>query len=126
MKTIFNKETREELIRRIKDLNEDCEAGWGKMNVYQMLKHCTIWDEWMSGVNKPVYKQEFIGRIFGKVALNRMVKDDKPLDKNIPTSPSFKVRELSCDLEAEKKKWIELIEGYENYSNPEFIHDFFV
>ena len=35
------------------------------------------------------------------------------------------MKELNGDIESEKKKWISLIEGYENYSNPGFIHDFF-
>ena len=44
-------------------------ALWGKMNIYQMIKHCTIWDEWILGKNNPIYKQEFFGLIFGKLAL---------------------------------------------------------
>lgn len=125
MKTIFDKTTREELISRIHALNGNNTAQWGKMNIYQMLKHCTIWEEWILGKNKPKYKQTFLGLIFGKMVLKKMTKDEKPLDRNTPTSSHFKVKERSGDVEAEKKKWINLIEDYENYSNPEFIHDFF-
>jgi hypothetical protein len=32
---------------------------------------------------------------------------------------------LSGDLEAEKSKWVDLIKSYENFDNPDFIHDFF-
>lgn len=42
-----------------------------------MLKHCTLYDEWMLGKNKPVYKQVFMGRLFGKTALKDFVRDDK-------------------------------------------------
>ena len=125
MKTIFDKGTRDELIKRINTLNQNCTAQWGKMNIYQMLKHCTIWEEWISGKNKPKYKQEFIGFVFGKMALKSMIKDESPLRRNVPTSATFKVKEKNGDVESEKKKWITLIEEYEHYSNPGFIHDFF-
>lgn len=114
-----------ELIKRINTLHKDCTAQWGKMNVYQMTRHCTFWEEWIQGLNKHHYKQEFLGLIFGKIALRSMVKDDKPLAKNVPTIKAFKVKELTGDLEAEKQRWMSLIRGYEFYSNPDFVHDFF-
>lgn len=125
MKTIFDETTREELIRRIQLLEKSNTAQWGKMNVYQMTKHCTIWDEWVLGVHKPKYKQEFIGLIFGKMALRTFVKDDRPIKKNVPTSKPFIVKERDGDLEMQKKIWIGLIDAYKNFSNPAFIHDFF-
>ena len=122
MKTIFDKATREELISRINMLNENSAAQWGKMNVYQMLKHCTLWDEWIAG--KTNHKRAFIGRIFGKMALKSVLKDDKPLGKNSPTIPAFVVNG-SGDVTAEKMKWITLIKAHENFSNPDFVHAFF-
>ncbi|NHE55964.1 DUF1569 domain-containing protein [Cyclobacterium plantarum] len=125
MKTIFNKNNREDLIYRIRRINQDNKAEWGKMNVIQMLMHNTYWNGWILGKDKYRYKQTFLGKIFGKIALKKMIKDEKPFDKNIPTSAQFKVKELKGDLEAEKSKWISLLGEYENYSNPDFIHDFF-
>ncbi|MEX2568856.1 MAG: DUF1569 domain-containing protein [Cyclobacteriaceae bacterium] len=54
-----------------------------------------------------------------------MIKDEKPLDKNIPTSAQFKVPEVNGNLEVEKSKWILLIQAYDHFENPVFIHDFF-
>jgi len=125
MKTIFDKTARQELISRINALNESCVSEWGKMNIYQMVRHCSIWEEWILGVNKPKYKLAFIGFIFGKIALRGIMKDDGPLRRNTPTTDAFKVKETTGDIESEKRKWIALIEKYEYYSNPEFIHDFF-
>ncbi|WP_432328331.1 hypothetical protein ACRQ5D_00850 [Mucilaginibacter sp. P25] len=51
MKTIFDKETRDGLITRINLINENSQPQWGKMNVYQMLKHCTLSDENVPGHN---------------------------------------------------------------------------
>lgn len=125
MKTIFEPANRQALIERIQSLPEDSNGQWGKMNLYQMLTHCIVWEEWIQGKNEYVYKQEFIGKLFGKMGLRRMIKDEKPFDKNVPTSTQFKVKEKNGDIAAQKQRWIALIEGYENYSNPTFIHDFF-
>lgn len=122
MKTIFDKTTRDELIGRVNTLTEDSRALWGKMNIYQMLKHCTLWDEWVSGGQK--YKQIFLGRLFGRMALKNILKDEKPLRRNTPTIPAFIVTE-NGDVPSEKAKWIALIEGYEHFSNPGFVHAFF-
>ena len=125
MKTVFEKTTREELIRRIHSLNENNTALWGKMNVYQMTKHCTIWDIWVLGKNNPTYKQEFIGKIFGKGALINNVKDDSPLKRNMPSGKAFMVKETNGTVDMQKNIWAELIAEYEHFSNPDFIHDFF-
>lgn len=125
MKTIFDAATREALIQRISLLNENNPQQWGKMNLFQMLKHCSEWDAWILGENPYNYKQAFLGLIFGKMALRKMIRDEKPFSRNIPTSTPFKVKEKHGDVEALKAKWIALIGNYANYSNPGFIHDFF-
>lgn len=125
MNTIFNKRIREEFIHRINSINENSTILWGKMNVFQIVKHNTYWNGWILGKDNHTYKQAFIGKIFGKLALIKMIKDEKPLDKNIPTSAQFKVKEIAGNIENEKEKWISLLNEYENYSNPDFIHDFF-
>lgn len=125
MKSIFDKTIREELRNRINSINENSTKQWGKMNVFQMLKHATLWDEWVLGKNNPSYKQEFIGFLFGKMVLKKMTVNDKPLDRNVPTSSAFKITEKQGNITIEKNKWISLINEYEEYSNPAFIHDFF-
>lgn len=121
MRSIFDKTTRDELITRIHSLNENSTAQWGKMNVGQMLKHCSKWDEMAMGKKK--YKQSFIGKLFGKIALKDMMKD-QPIKKNLPTVPSFEIKEM-VDVEAEKQKWIKLLNEYDHFSNDDFIHPFF-
>src|ERR1700712_1627836 len=108
MKTIFDQSTRDEIINRINALNENSSAQWGKMNVYQALKHCILFEEMMLG--KKVYDRAFIGRLFGKMALKGMLKDETPLKKNQPTSPEFRIKEMSGNVQAEKNKWISLVQ----------------
>src|SRR5690348_8342473 len=91
MKSVLDASTREELIRRIDTLNENSVALWGKMNVCQMLRHCSRWDE-MVHSNK-MGKRVFIGRIFGGMALRSVLKDEKPLGKNTPTLPELMIKE---------------------------------
>ncbi|HTJ52415.1 MAG TPA: DUF1569 domain-containing protein [Cyclobacteriaceae bacterium] len=123
MKTIFDKTTRDELINRINTLTENSTAQWGKMNIYQMLKHCTLWQEMILGRVK--CKRVFIGRLLGKMALKSSLKDDKPMMRNAITSPELKVKEVDGDIASEKAKWIALIEEHAHFSNPEFVHPFF-
>ncbi len=123
MKTVFDKTTRDELITRINTLNENSKAQWGEMNIYQMLKHCTLWQEWILGRKK--YKRAFIGRFFGKMALKNVVKDESPMMRNAVTIPEFKIKETNGDVPSERKKWIALTEEFAHFSNPGFVHSFF-
>src|SRR3954465_2757118 len=123
MKSVFDQSTREELIKRIGSVSESSKAQWGKMNVYQMLKHCTVCEEMYLGKRK--YKRAFLGRLFGKMGLRNILKDETPIQPNSPTGPDFKIKEASGDVAAEKMKWIGLISEYADYSNENFEHWFF-
>ncbi|HEY4323212.1 MAG TPA: DUF1569 domain-containing protein [Mucilaginibacter sp.] len=122
MKTIFDKQTRDGLIDRINTLNENSTAQWGKMNVYQVIKHCRTFEEMTLGKRK--YQQAFIGWLFGKMALKSLIKDEKPLKHNTPTIPDLKITG-DGNVSAEKSKWIALIKEYDNFSNHNFVHPFF-
>ena len=65
-----------------------------------------------------------MGRLFGKAGLKNILDENKSFPKSAPTSGVFKVKEENGDVESEKKKWIALIEEYQNYSN-DFVHWFF-
>jgi Protein of unknown function (DUF1569) len=125
MKTVFDEATREELIQRIGLLNKNSRAQWGKMNVWQMLKHYTLWEEWMTA--KETHKQIFLGRIFGKMALKSLLKDGTAMARNAPTIPELRMDRIpeQGDIEAEKEKWISQIRNYQHFTNDGFVHSFF-
>lgn len=123
MKSILDKAVRDELIYRINSLNESSTAVWGKMNLFQMLKHCTLWDEWIQG--KTTCERVFIGRIIGKWILKNILKNDAPLQRYTPTIPSLISGESNGNIAAQKAEWISRIEKYADYSNPIFVHVFF-
>ncbi|MEO6550453.1 MAG: DUF1569 domain-containing protein [Ferruginibacter sp.] len=123
MKTIFDQTTRDEIINRINTLNENSSVQWGKMNVCQMVKHCTLWEQMIQG--DKIYKQAFIGLLFGKMALKTVLKDESPLKRNTPTIGEFVIKESTCNLSLEKSNWITSIKEYSNFHKPTFLHPFF-
>jgi hypothetical protein len=122
MKTIFDTVTRQDLAGRIKTLTIDDKAKWGSMTVSQMVKHNIRWEEMMSGKLK--IKRKLLSYIFGKVALNNLIGDEKPIKQSIPTFEELKVKEVAVDIEEGKKKWISLIEEYASYNKENFVHPF--
>lgn len=125
MKNIYNPQTIIEFKNRIEKIEESSVALWGKMNAYQMLKHCTENDKML--LREKGYKRLFIGRLFGKMALNSNIKNEEPLARNSPTHPDLKF-DGSGDLEAQKREWINVLDRYPR-SKPKFettfIHPFF-
>jgi hypothetical protein len=123
MKSIFDKTTRDELVARINKLDNNSQAEWGKMDVGQMIKHCRLWEEMISGELK--CKRSLPGRLVGQMVLKGFLKDDRPLGRNTPTAPELRVEEINGDIAAEKAKWIDMIEKNADFSNPNFLHPFF-
>lgn len=122
MKTIFDIETANGLIARINLLQASDAAQWGKMNAWQMLKHCTMSEEMYQG--KKSYNRLFIGRLFGRMALKGILKNEDPMKKNQPTHPELKITGTG-NFETEKSRWIGLLKSYASFSNPDFVHPFF-
>ena len=124
MKSIFEESTRAEVIKRIGTLTPESKASWGSMTVGQMVRHCASCETYYDGDIR--IKRSLAGRIFGKKAINAILKDESSgLHRNAPTAPPFRVTEEVIDLESEKRKWVALIEHYGTYNKEEFIHWFF-
>lgn len=123
MKSAFDTAARAELATRINALQPDANAQWGRMNVYQMLKHCTLCEDMLQGKIK--IKRVLIGRLIGGMLLKKVLKDDAPFGKNSPTSPLLKTTDANGDIEAQKKEWISRLEEYAKYDDPGFVHPFF-
>ncbi|QNK61642.1 DUF1569 domain-containing protein [Pedobacter sp. PAMC26386] len=124
MKTVFDKDVRTELICRINTLDENSKSQWGKINIRQMLMHCSLWEKMTLGKSK--LNRVFIGRIFGKLALKGILKNASPLTRNTPSSPELVIKQdITTPVILKKKEWIGLIEEYEHFSNFDFLHPFF-
>jgi hypothetical protein len=105
MKTIFDKAVVKEITERIAKLSTNSERQWGKMNIAQMLSHCSITMEVAMGLRNP--PRLFIGRILGPLFKSSFY-NDKPFPKNSPTDPSFVVTDAK-EMNEEKERLIKLI-----------------
>jgi hypothetical protein len=121
MKNLFDKSTRAEVITRVQNLNEKSRPEWGKMTVYQMIRHCILWEEMLLG--KTIYKQSFLGKVVGKFALKDMMKDE-PAKSNLPTVPGFKMSG-SGNVEEAKAEWLQLLNEHNDRDPQGFVHPFF-
>jgi hypothetical protein len=124
MKTIFDLDTREELIQRIHSLQENSAARWGKMNAYQAIQHCILWDEMILQNKK--FSRSFIGLLLGKMIMKKELREGSMIQRNAPTTPELVIKESSGDITTAKNNWITLIRSYEQYQLPDFsfVHAF--
>jgi hypothetical protein len=83
MKNLFEREAVEEIISRIDKLQPASQRQWGKMDVAQMMAHCSAGLDMASGrLNLP---RAFIGRLLGPF-VKPIYTNEKPFSKNNPTA----------------------------------------
>lgn len=123
MKSIFDTSTQEEIKNRINALSDKHQPLWGKMDAFQMAKHCTLCDDMMQGKIK--IKRVFIGRFIGRMVLNKALRADKPFGKNAPTAPVLETTSASGNLDAQKQEWLQRIDNYNHFTHETFVHPFF-
>jgi len=123
MTTVFDPNYREQLIKRINALSADQKAEWGKMNAYQMAKHCALCDDMFHG--RLHIKRVLMGRLIGRMFLKKAVKEGVRFDKNAPTATVLKTTKDSGDMEQQKREWIDKIREYSDFRNENFVHPFF-
>jgi uncharacterized protein DUF1569 len=113
MKTLFEQETVDEVISRIDKLQPAAQRQWGKMDVAQMMTHCSAAMDMASGrLNLP---RMFIGRILGPF-VKPIYTNEKPFAKNNPTDKKLVVadqRDFAREQEQLKRKVRQFHEGGE-------------
>lgn len=124
MKSLFQPEVLQEIKERIGHLRPNSQRQWGKMEVAQMLAHCSAAMEVAVGEKHP--PRMFIGRIIGPF-LKSAFSNEKPLRKNTPTDKSFLIIDQR-NFEKEKSRLIELLSKFQS-GGPEKVtkhpHSFF-
>ena len=121
MNNIYNEQTIDNFIERIKLLDKGQNPLWGKMTAPQMVRHCVLNDEMLQG--KKRYKRLIMGRLFGPMVLKKILRENI-MAVNQPTHPALKIKG-KVDFELEKKNWIALLEDYGHFNVKEFTHPFF-
>lgn len=106
MKNIFDSEVTAELIGRINRLTPATRPLWGKMSVSQMLAHCCVSYEQVYENKYP--KPGFLKSLLLQLFVKRMVVNETPYKRSIPTTPDFKIQD-NRNFEAEKQRLITYI-----------------
>jgi Protein of unknown function (DUF1569) len=113
MKNLFERETVDEVIARIDKLQPASERQWGKMDLAQMMAHCSATMDMASGrLNLP---RIFIGRILGPL-VKPIYTNEKPFSRNSPTDKKLLVadqRDFAGEQEQLKLKVRQFYEGGE-------------
>ena len=98
MNSIFDPIENAKMIARINSLTPESKAVWGKMNVAQMCKHCTLASDVAFG--KIDLKINFLMKLLGKL-LKKNVFYGGDMGKNSPTAKEFLI---TSEVELEKAK----------------------
>jgi hypothetical protein len=108
MKTLFDQADRESILARMGALGATSPRQWGKMDVAQMLGHCSAALETGTG-DRPM-KQKLIGKILAPFVA-KSILGEKPFGKSSPTDPTFVVQD-ERDFEGERRRLVDLIDRF--------------
>lgn len=88
MKNLFETDATNEILSRIDALQPSSQRQWGKMDIAQMLAHCSTTLDMASGrLNPPrILIGKLIGPFFKSILIN-----EKPFGKNGPTDKQLKI-----------------------------------
>jgi hypothetical protein len=101
MKNLFQADAVEEVERRIAALKPDSQAQWGRMNVAQMVAHCSGGFELASGEQRP--PRALAGRVIGWAIKPLVLKGESQMRRNSPTVEGLIVNDQR-DLEIERER----------------------
>ncbi len=108
MKSLFNTPDTEEMIIRIDKTQAPAKRQWGKMDLAQMLAHCSNALEMAMGKINP--RRVLIGRLIGGF-LKYIYTEDKPFSKDGPTSNEIMVTDTR-DFAVEKARLRTLVKQF--------------
>lgn len=104
MKSIFEEEAKTEILSRLDKLTENSQANWGKMNVNQMVLHCTKPIEVSLG-EKTVEQPNFIMRVLFKMVSSSLY-NDKPWKPGLPTAKEYITTNINSDTFKTDKQFL--------------------
>ncbi|MBZ5682713.1 MAG: DUF1569 domain-containing protein [Acidobacteriia bacterium] len=113
MKNLFQPDAVDEVISRIDRLQPTTQRQWGKMDVAQMMAHCSATLDTASG--RLVLPRLFIGRVLGPF-VRPIFTNDKPFSRNSPTDKKFVIadqRDFSREQEQLKLRIRQFQQGGE-------------
>lgn len=109
MNSLFTEEGYRDITNRLNALSEKSARKWGKMTVGQMVWHCLLPLKIAIENKKPKKRGNVIARIFFK----KVMYNDRPWRKNLPTAPKLKARETK-NFDEEITKLRQLVDATHN------------
>lgn len=113
MKNLFEREATDEVLSRIDQLRPDSQRQWGKMDVSQMMAHCSAALDMACGRNNP--PRMLIGRLLGRM-VKPIFTNEKPFSQNSPTDKTLVIadaRDFGREQELLRAKVREFADGGE-------------
>ncbi|WP_317165967.1 DUF1569 domain-containing protein [Chryseobacterium cheonjiense] len=109
-KSLHNPAHFDEITQRIRRLNQNSVAIWGKMDVCQMMRHCNY------VLQVPLQKIELpeINRLFamiGRVTKWEIQIFNNGIPRNMPTFQKLIIN-FDCDFEEEKENLLKTLDEY--------------
>jgi hypothetical protein len=108
MKTLFDPETKAELLERLGRLSPDSKREWGKMAPSQMMEHTARALEMAMG-HRPM-KQHILGKLLSWYFRKEFL-GEKPFNKNRPTGPDFIIKD-DPEFESTRARLRRMIEEF--------------
>ena len=108
---IFDQQKRAEIISRINNLTPGSSAAWGKMNVCEMLCHCTDGIKMATGERAVADKSNFLFRTLVKPLVIYVL----PMPKGAPTADEINPLRSGTqpsEFEADRRALIDAIENF--------------
>lgn len=109
MKTLFDKETNDNIVSRIERLNPYLKARWGKMNTTKMLAHLDL--SFQANFGEIRLKKDLLLGTILKPLSKHILLGKKPFWKNMPTDKKL-LPKVPVDFLEEKQKVIAMIKMY--------------
>jgi hypothetical protein len=108
MKSMFDTGTLKDILERINKLQPTAQRQWGKMDVAQMMAHCSAALETATG--QRVLPRAFIGRILGPFVKPSFL-GEKPFPRNAPTDKHFIISDAR-EFAKEKNRLVQLTKQF--------------
>jgi hypothetical protein len=108
MENLYGTEATKAILTRIENLKPDASKQWGKMDVSQMMAHCSAALE--VATDQKRIPRIFIGRILGPL-FKSSYHSDKPFGKGSPTANEFIITDQR-DFDKEKARLIKLVKQF--------------
>ena len=109
MKSLFEPAEVNEITDRMARLRSDSEPQWGKMNVAQMLAHCSAAIGMAEGKVTP--PRILLGRVLGPLAKKSLIGNGEPMHRNSMTEKSVLVTD-ERDFKVERQRLRESIDHF--------------